>query len=219
MYRNSNRDHFPKRDVSLLLNLLYGAGILNHNFILMKGLIAMAEELINDNGAVEESTEPKTYTQEEVDELLQRETDRRVTSALKKQEQKKEAQRFAQMSAEDQLREELNALKAELAEKDRLQTLADNKAAASKVLADKGLNLSLVDLVVVDDADEMNNRIKLLDKAFKDSVKSEVENRLKSKSPIQTLDTSKTYTKDDFKKLSLREMQELYKEQPELFND
>lgn len=179
----------------------------------------MAEELMNDNGAVEESTEPKTYTQEEVDELLQRETDRRVTSALKKQEQKKEAQRFAQMSAEDQLREELNALKAELAEKDRLQTLADNKAAASKVLADKGLNLALVDLVVVDDADEMNNRIKLLDKAFKDSVKSEVENRLKSKSPIQTLDTSKTYTKDDFGKLSLREMQELYKEQPELFND
>jgi hypothetical protein len=34
-----------------------------------------------NNGAVVESTEPekKTYTQEEVDELLQREADRRVS--------------------------------------------------------------------------------------------------------------------------------------------
>ena len=31
---------------------------------------------------------PKTYTQEEVDALLQKEADRRVTEALKKQERK-----------------------------------------------------------------------------------------------------------------------------------
>lgn len=45
----------------------------------------------NENGAVLENTEPeekKTYTQEEVDALLQKEADRRVSQALQKQEKK-----------------------------------------------------------------------------------------------------------------------------------
>lgn len=54
-------------------------------------------------GAENNNTEPKTYTQEEVDALLQKEADRRVTEALKKAERKnqekvKEAQKLAQIS-------------------------------------------------------------------------------------------------------------------------
>ena len=191
----------------------------------MKGLIAMAEELTKDTGSTEEvETEERVYTQAEVDELLQKETDRRVTSALRKQEQKnseklREAERLSKMSAEEQYRYELDKREAAIAEKERQLTLAENKNAASKILADKGLDLSLVDLVLADDADAMNANIKLLEKAFKASVKNEVENRLKSKSPTQTLDTSREYTKADMTKMSLKEMQELYKTQPELFND
>ena len=191
----------------------------------MKGLIAMAEELTKDTGSTEEvETEERVYTQSEVDELLQKETDRRVTSALRKQEQKnseklREAERLSKMSAEEQYRYELDKREAAIAEKERQLTLAENKNAASKILADKGLDLSLVDLVLADDADAMNANIKLLEKAFKASVKNEVENRLKSKSPTQTLDTSREYTKADMSKMSLKEMQELYKTQPELFQD
>ena len=191
----------------------------------MKGLIAMAEELTKDTGSTEEvETEERVYTQAEVDELLQKETDRRVTSALRKQEQKnseklREAERLSKMSAEEQYRYELDKREAAIAEKERQLTLAENKNAASKILADKGLDLSLVDLVLADDADAMNANIKLLEKAFKASVKNEVENRLKSKSPTQTLDTSREYTKADMTKMSLKEMQELYKTQPELFQD
>ena len=91
----------------------------------MKGLIAMAEELTTNNGAVEESTEPRVYTQEEVDELLQKEADRRVTQALQKQERKnqekvREAQRLSQMSAEEQYRYELDKREAAIAERDQI---------------------------------------------------------------------------------------------------
>ena len=53
-----------------------------------------------------EETTAKTYTQEEVDALLQRESDKRVTEALKKAEKKnqdkvKEAQRLAQMNEQE----------------------------------------------------------------------------------------------------------------------
>ena len=49
------------------------------------------EETMNnnvENVATEETTENKTYTQEEVLKLLQAETDKRVTQALKTQQKK-----------------------------------------------------------------------------------------------------------------------------------
>ena len=46
----------------------------------------------NNNNGAGEGNEPKTYTQEEVLALLQKESDRRVTEALKKQQQKYEKQ-------------------------------------------------------------------------------------------------------------------------------
>ena len=48
----------------------------------------MEENKVTVETGAEENQEVKTYTQEEVDKLLQQETDRRVTSALKKQQQK-----------------------------------------------------------------------------------------------------------------------------------
>ena len=41
----------------------------------------------------------------------------------------------------------------------------------------------LVDFVVAEDAETMNSNIRLLEKAFKDSVKREVEKRLGSSAP------------------------------------
>ena len=58
----------------------------------------MATENLNENIDVgtedqgQENNETKTYTQEEVMALLQSETDKRVTSALKKQQAKYEKQ-------------------------------------------------------------------------------------------------------------------------------
>lgn len=53
----------------------------------------MEENKVTVGTGAEENQEVKTYTQEEVDKLLQQETDRRVTSALKKQQQKFENER------------------------------------------------------------------------------------------------------------------------------
>ena len=49
----------------------------------------MSEEIKNQVEQIEnEGSETRTYSQEEVDALLQAEVDRRITSALKKQEKK-----------------------------------------------------------------------------------------------------------------------------------
>lgn len=183
----------------------------------------MAEENKNLEQGQGTETETKTYTEEEVQALLQQEGDRRVSQALKKAEQKnaeklKEAEKLAKMDEAQKFQYELEQREKAIAEKEKALALAENKNAASKILSDKGLSLDLVDFVVAEDAETMNANIQLLDKAFKLSVKAEVEKRLGSKTPKQSLPMDKTYTKADFAKMSLAEQQQLYNENPELYN-
>lgn len=174
-------------------------------------------------GAEDNNAEPKTYTQEEVDALLQKEADRRVTEALKKAERKnqekvKEAQKLAQMNEQEKYQYELEQREKAIVEKEKALALAENKNEAGKILAEKGLSLSLVDFVVAEDAETMNKNISLLDKAFKQSVKQEVEKRLSSSTPKKNLPLDQTITKEQAKKMGIMERQKLLNENPELYN-
>ena len=181
------------------------------------------KEVVDNEGQPEvKETETKTYTQEEVDALLQQETDRRVSSALKKAEKKnaeklREAQKLAQMNEQEKFEYELQQREAAIAEKEKELALAENKAEASKILAEKGISISLVDFVVAENADDMKANIDLLEKAFKASVKQEVEKRLASSAPKKSLPMDKAITKEDFAKMSYAEMIALKNEQPELY--
>ena len=168
-------------------------------------------------------TETKTYTQEEVDKMLQSEVDRRITSALKKQAKSneakiKEAQKLAQMNESEKFQYELEQREKAIAEKEKALALAENKNEAGKILADKGLSLSLVDFVVAEDAETMNSNIRLLEKEFKDSVKREVEKRLGSSAPKKNLPPDETITKEQAKKMGIRDRQQLLMNNPELYN-
>ena len=188
----------------------------------------MDSNLNNQNTGVDTTdtsttgTETKTYTQEEVDALLQREGDKRVTEALKKAERKnadkvREAQKLAQMDSQQKYEYELEQREKAIEEKEKALALAENKNIASQILADKGLSLSLVDFVIAEDAETMNSNIRLLEKAFKDSVKREVEKRLGSSAPKKNLPPDETITKEQAKKMGIRERQQLLMNNPELY--
>ena len=179
----------------------------------------------NTNTGVDTTTEestPKTYTQEEVDKLLQQEGDRRVTEALKKAEKKnqdkvKEAQRLAQMNEQEKYEYQLQQREEAIKAKEKELSLAENKNEASKILSEKGISLSLVDFVVADDADTMKANIDLLDKAFKASVKAEVERRLAGNTPKGNGSRQAELTEKEIKKMSIAELNKLAEEQPEVF--
>ena len=187
----------------------------------------MADIIDNNNITepnVKDGAEPevKTYTQEEVEALLQKEADRRVTEALKKAEKKKEAavkeaQKLAAMNEQEKYEYELKQREAAIADKEKQLALMENKNEASKILAEKGISISLVDFIVAEDAETMKANIDLLDKCFKESVKAEVEKRLKSNTPKKNLPLDEQLTKESFKKLSMMEQQKLYETNPELF--
>lgn len=168
-----------------------------------------------------QNTEVRTYTQEEVDRLLQSESDRRVSEALKKADKKKqeavkEAQKLAAMNEQEKYEYQLKQREEAIIAKEKALALAENKNEAGKILSEKGLSLSLVDFVVAEDADTMKANIDLLEKAFKASVKAEVEKRMGGNAPKKTV-SDETLTKEKVKKMSLGDLNKLYNENPELY--
>ena len=173
-------------------------------------------------GAKQEE-EKVTLTQKELDDLIQRKSDARVTQALKTQEKKnaeklKEAEKLAKMSADEKYAYELEQREKLIEQRELELALAENKNACAKILADKGLSLALVDFCVDTNADVMSDNIKKLDSAFKASVKAEVEKRLSSNTPKRAIDTDEGITPEQFKKMSLAQQSQLFKESPDIYN-
>ena len=106
---------------------------------------------------------------------------------------------------------------AAIAEKEKELALAENKAEASKILAEKGLSPQLVEFVVAEDAETMSSNISLLERCFKESVKAEVNKRLAGNAPKKGLPLEKAITKEDFLKMSYSELMELKQNNPEIF--
>ena len=121
------------------------------------------------------------------------------------------------MNEQERWQYELDQREQAIAEKEHQLLIAENKAEASKILAEKGLSQTLLQFVVADTADEMNNNINILDRAFKASVKAEVEKRLGGKAPSAGNTNPAALTKEQFKQLSLAEKQNLYRTDKELY--
>lgn len=183
------------------------------------------ENLNNENINVNEGTEnqeTKTYSQEEVLALLQSETDKRVTAALKKQQAKYEKQ-ISLSKLDDNAREkaEKDARIAELEEMLRDRDIANNKSELKSVLAARGLSAEFADIITItDDMEESQAKIEVLDKLFKAAVKAEVEKRLaatggtpKGNSSVH----SGEITKEQFRKMSIAEQAKIAKDYPEIY--
>lgn len=176
--------------------------------------------LSQNNGASEQEAteEKKTYTQEEVDALLQKEGDRRISQYQKTLEKRqREANRLSKMSDSERAEYELSERERQLEERENRLILSENRAACTNILLQKGLDVSLVDFVVAADAETMNDNIKRLEKAFKASVKAEVEKRLSGTTPKKNLASDETMTKKDLMKMNVRELQMFKNQNPEIF--
>lgn len=178
----------------------------------------VSTELQDTNEGQEQ--EVKTYTQEEVNELLQREADRRVSSALAKQKSKYEKElslskldEDARKNAEKEMR--IQELENQLKE----YTLLQNKNEVMKVLGARGLSTQFAELIEIgEDMSEAQKRIETLDKLFKQEVAAEVKKRLAAGTPkVGTGTSADELTPDQFKKMTLAQRSELYTTNPELY--
>ena len=169
------------------------------------------------NGAAE----GKTYTQEEVLALLQSETDKRVTAALKTQQKKYEKQlSLSKLDGDERAKAEKDNRIAELEEQLAQFTIERNKSELKSVLSSRGLSAEFADIIsITDDIEASQANIDKLDKLFKAAVKAEVEKRLAGNAPKGNGGGAPAeITKETAKKMSIAELNKLAAEQPELFN-
>lgn len=186
----------------------------------------MNEEIIN-GGTTEttetntEATEVKTYTQDEVLALLQSETDKRVTAALKTQQKKFDKQlSLSKLDGDERAKAEKDARIAELEELVAQMNTANNKSELKSVLSARGLSAEFADIInITEDLEASQANIDKLDKLFKAAVKAEVEKRLAGNAPKGNgSGTGAEITKEAAKKMSLAELNELMATKPELYN-
>ena len=187
----------------------------------------MADEM--NKGSVDTSTvddtgegTAKTYTEEEVQALLQKEADRRVSSALKKQQKEfenrmAEAEKLKSMDESQRKEYEYEQKLRELETREKEFAIAQNKLEATKVLANRELPIEFVDYIIAEDAETMMENINSFEKAFKAAVADAVAKKIASPAPKSGQVKQTGMTREDFKKLSISQQSELYRTNPELY--
>lgn len=175
-----------------------------------------------ENETTETETE-KTYTQDEVLKLIQSETDKRVSQALKTQQKKYEKQlSLSKLDGEERAKAEKDNRIAELEEQLALFQIEKNKSELKSVLSSRGLSAEFADIInISDDIELAQENIDKLDKLFKAAVKAEVEKRLATTGTnVKGNGSGSTeITKETAKKMSMAELNKLAIEQPELFKE
>lgn len=176
-----------------------------------------------DTGIVEETVtteEPKTYTLEEVNALVQSEADKRVSQALKTQQKKFDKElSLTKLDGDERAKAEKDAEIAELKEKLEQFTIERNKSELKSVLAARGLSAEFADILLInDDIEASQANIEKLDKLFKAAVKAEIEKRLAGSAPKGNSGSAPAeITKESAKKMTMAQLQTLERENPELF--
>ena len=176
---------------------------------------------VNENENNENQEQSKTFTAEEVAKLIQSETDKRVTAALKTQEKKYQKQlSLAQLDGDERAKAEKDNRIAELEEQLAKYQIEANKSELKSVLSSRGLSAEFADIINIgEDIEEAQAMIDKLDRLFKAAVKAEVEKRLANNSPKGNGGGSTDeITKESAKKMSMAELNELAEKQPEIFN-
>ena len=170
-----------------------------------------------------ENKEVKTYTQDEVLALIQSESDKRVSQALKTQQAKYEKQlSLSKLDGNEREKAEKDNRIAELEELVAQMNIEKNKSELKCVLGSRGLSAEFADIInISDDIEASQSNIDKLDKLFKAAVKAEVEKRLATAGGTvkgNNTGNSAEITKEAAKKMSMEELNRLAKDNPELFN-
>lgn len=182
-------------------------------------VIEMAEE--QNTNVSETTTTPKTYTEDEVMKLLQSESDKRVTQALKKQQAKHDKElSLAALDADERMKVESADRIAELEQQLAELQAERNRSEMKTALAARGLDVAFADILNVgDDVETAQAQIETLDRIFKAAVKAEIEQRLVSNTPKGNGGKAPSITKEAAKNMSVKELQTLKKSNPDAYRN
>lgn len=141
------------------------------------------EEVVEDvkvDETNEEQKEEKTFTQEEVNKIIQ---ERLAKEKAKNDKAQEEAKKLAKMNAEEKAKYEIEKAQSELKKREEEVTRRELTAEAKSILSEKGLSTDLFSLLNYESAETVQESIKVLETAIQKATEKAVEDRLKGNAP------------------------------------
>ena len=170
---------------------------------------------------VEQNTEPtvKTFTQEEVDKVIQKRLSReRKDIEAKIEAERQEAERLAKLSEAERQKAMFEKQVAEFEATKRAFEQEKLLNETSKQLASKNLPIEFAEMLKAQDAESTFENIKIFEAKFNEAVERLVNERLKGNTPKAKSDVSGGMTKETFNKMSYQERVALFNSDPELYD-
>ena len=169
----------------------------------------------------EQTQEPtvKTFTQEEVDKMIQKRLSReRKDIEAKIEAERREAEELAKLSEAEKQKKLFEKQVAEFEATKRAFEQEKLLNETSKQLASKNLPIEFAEMLKAQDAESTFENIKVFEAKFNEAVERLVNERLKGKTPKAQTGAVDGVTKEAFNKMSYKERLELYNSDPELYN-
>ena len=169
---------------------------------------------------VEKTTEPtvKTFTQEEVDKIVNKRLAReRKDIEAKIEAERAEAERLAKMSEAEK---QQALFKKQVAEFEATKRAFEQEKLLNetvKQLASRNLPIEFADILKAQDAESTLENINKFEEKFNAALEAKVNDRLKGNTPKNATNKSLEITKEAFKKMSLVKQAEIAKTKPELY--
>lgn len=179
-------------------------------------------EIEQASGQEEEKTTEKTFTQSQLDEIIQKEKAKAKRSAEKEYQAKMdEAEKLRKMNEVQKAEYEQEKQRAYIAELEAKINRSGLEREATKMLSEGGIAVDdkILGLVVKDTAESTQEAVASFVALVNDLADKKVGEKLKGKTPKKMEDTSAgEITKEQFNKMGYRSRNELLQNNPELYH-
>ena len=164
----------------------------------------------------------KTFTQDELNHIVQERVQRAVAKAQKDAEDKikqaqSEGERLAKLTKDERAKEEEAKRLADLEAREKAIAVKELRIETQSLLSDEGLPIEFLDVVMADTAESVKENIASIRKVFDEAVEKRVNERLTQDKPRRGA-TAGAMTKAEIMAVQdAKERQKLIAENLELF--
>lgn len=188
----------------------------------------MAEETNTEVVETEEVDNPgntevdKTFTQDELDHIVQERVKRAVAKAQKDAEDKikqaqSEGERLAKLTKDERAKEEEAKRLADLEAREKAIAVKELRIETQSLLSDEGLPIEFLDVVMADTAETVKDNIASVRKVFDEAVEKRVNERLTQDKPRRGATAGAMSKAEIMAVKDVNERQKLIAENLELF--
>ena len=187
----------------------------------MENINTNVSEEIKGTDAKVDTVEVKTFTQDEVNEIINKRLQReRKDIEAKIEAERKEAEELAKLSEQEKQKKLFEKQVKEFEETKRAFENERLLNETSKQLASKNLPIEFAQLLKDKNAEKTFENISMFEAKFNEAVEKVVTERLRGNVPKTTTSSNGTLiTKEQFKSMSYMEKMNLYNENKDLFNE